>query len=84
MAQIDKSPVTMGKMIRVENTNIQKYNELPHYVAVWVEDACTGEKQCLLFSDGEIQRAERRALKNPEDHTKLTPKKKGWLASIFG
>lgn len=84
MAQIDKGPVTMGKMIHVENTNIQKYNELPVYVAIWVEDACTGDKQCLLFSDGEIEKATRRASKNPEDHTKLTPSKKGWFSSIFG
>lgn len=85
MAQIENVPVTMGKMIHVENTDEnRKYNELPIYVAVWVEDAESNEKKCLLFTDGEIERATKRALKNPEDHTKLTPAKKGWLSRIFG
>lgn len=83
MAQIEQVPVTMGKMIHVENTDVnRKYNELPVYVAVWVENAEGTEKQCLLFTDGEIERAVKRAAKNPEDHTKLT--KKGWLSRIFG
>ncbi len=71
MAKIDKVPVRMGRLIHVENTSvIRKFNELETYVSVWVSDADGSNKRCVLFTDGEIERAEKRALKNPEDLTK--------------
>lgn len=82
MAQIDKAPVTMGKLIHVENTGEKKFNEAEVYVAVWVENADGSNKRCILFTDGEIQRAEKRAAKNPEDQPKL--KKSSFLSRIFG
>lgn len=82
MAQIDKTPATMGKLVHVENTGDKKFNEADVYVAVWVEDADGSNKRCILFTDGEIQRAEKRAAKNPEDKPAL--KKSSFLARIFG
>lgn len=82
MAQIDKQPATMGRLIRVENAGEnKKFNEADTYAAVWVEDADGSNKRCVLFTDGEIQRAERRALKNPDDQPKLS---KPFLKSLFG
>ena len=37
---------------------------------MWVEDADGGGERRLLFTDREIERAERRAYKNKEDLTK--------------
>lgn len=60
----------MGRLIHVENTSqVRKFNELDTYVSVWVSDADGCNKRCVLFTDGEIARAEKRALKNPEDMT---------------
>lgn len=70
MAKIEKVPVRMGRLIHVENTSpVRKFNELDTYVSVWVSDADGSNKRCVLFTDGEIERAERRAQKNPEDLT---------------
>lgn len=81
MAQLDKGPVTMGRLIHVENNaEGKKFNEADVYVAVYVEDAGGANRRCILFTDGEIQRAEKRAAKNPEDQPKLS--KKGFLSFL--
>jgi hypothetical protein len=38
-------------------------------VSVWVEDADGGNERCLLFTQNEIQVAEKRASNNLEDLT---------------
>lgn len=81
MAKIDKVPAKMGRLVHVENTNqSNKGNEADVYVAVWLEDANGNNRRCVLFTDGEIARAERRATKNPEDQVEL---KRSWIEKLF-
>lgn len=82
MGKIEKCPATMGQLVRVENTGEKKFNEAEEYLAVWVENADGSNKRCILFTDGEILRAEKRAAKNPEDQPKL--KKSSFLQRLFG
>lgn len=82
MAQIDKAPAIKGRLIRVENTqqNVHK-NEAETYVAVWVEDANGENTRCIMLTEGELYRAEKRAVKNDEDQPKLAVK--GFFARLF-
>lgn len=81
MAKIDNVPAKMGRLVHVENTNqSNKGNEAEVYVAVWVEDSNGSNRRCVLFTDGEIARAERRATKNPEDQVEL---KRSWIEKLF-
>ena len=82
MGKCEKTTVTMGQLSHVENTGEKKFNEADVYVAVWVEDADGSNKRCILFTDGEIHRAEKRAAKNPEDQPKL--KKSSFWSRLFG
>lgn len=67
---IDKVKVKAGRLIRVWNTEKKKFSkEAPLYVSVWVEDANGKNERCLLFTEKEIQRAEKRSSKNAEDLT---------------
>jgi hypothetical protein len=59
----------LGRLVRVKNTNKKGYSgEREDFIAVWVKG--NNGPKCLLFTDGEIERAEARAQKNPEDLTK--------------
>ena len=69
--QIDDKTVRAGRLIRVKNTKKPKFsNAKNQYVSVWVEDSNGKNERCLLFTDRELQLAEKRANKNPEDCTK--------------
>lgn len=65
---IEQVRVKMGRLIRVWNT-LKKKNENIGYVSVWVEDADGKNERCLLFTEKEIERAEKRAARNIEDLT---------------
>lgn len=66
---IDKVKVKPGRLIRVYNTE-KKKNENEGYVSVWVEDEDGKNERCLLFTEKEIERAEKRSIRNSEDLTK--------------
>lgn len=67
----------LGRLVRVQNTNKKGYvGERESFVAVWVKGK-EGAK-CLLFTDGEIERAEARAQKNSEDLTK-----RSWISELL-
>ena len=81
MAKIDNVLAKMGRLVHIENTNQNnKGNESDVYVAVWVEDADGSNRRCIMFTDGEIARAERRAVKNPEDQISLD---RNWIQKLF-
>lgn len=70
--KIDKGMVVGGRMIRVKNTNKKKFsNAKDEYLAVWMEDSTGHNEECLLFTEKEIAAARKRALRNPEDCTKM-------------
>jgi len=69
--------VVKGRLISVENAD-RSFGAAPYYIAVQVEDFNGKNERCLLFTDAEIAKAERRASKNPEDLTK-----KGFLTDLF-
>jgi hypothetical protein len=67
---IDQVKVKAGRLIKVWNTEKKKFsNAKPWYVSVWVEDADGKNERCLLFTEKEIQAAEKRAAANQEDIT---------------
>ena len=67
---IDQVKVKAGRLIKVWNTEKKKFsNAKPWYVSVWVEDADGKNERCLLFTEKEIQAAEKRAATNQEDIT---------------
>ncbi len=66
---IEQVRVKTGRLIRVWNT-LRKKNENAGYVSVWIEDADGKNERCLLFTEKEIERAEKRAARNMEDLTK--------------
>lgn len=66
--QIDKVKVVAGRLIRVKNTKKPSLtNAKDMYYSVWVEDADGKNERALLFTEKELQRAEHRAKRNPED-----------------
>jgi len=76
---IDKVRIKAGRLVRVWNTERAKLsNAKPTYVSVWVEDANGKRERCLLFTEHEIERAEYRASRNPEDLTK-----KKWVTDLL-
>jgi hypothetical protein len=61
----------IGRILRVKNTKTKSFShESDSYLAVWVKNNDGSSPKCLLFTDGEIAKAEARALKNEEDLTK--------------
>jgi hypothetical protein len=77
--KIDKVKVVMGRLIRVENTRKAKLsNANDVYLAVQVEDADGGRERCLLFTKKQIEAAEKRAARNPEDLTR-----KGFVVDLL-
>jgi hypothetical protein len=66
-----------GKSVRVYNKDRTHWKANKTYIAIIVEHS-DGCQQCLLFTDYELQRAENRATRNPEDIPK-----KGWLADLL-
>lgn len=75
--KLQEASVKAGRIIPVYNkkrrTSARKY-----YHSIWVEDYHGGNERCLLFTDYELQRAEKRAVNNPEDLTK-----KGWVTDMM-
>lgn len=66
--KIDKTGVKAGRLIRVVNTHKPKFsNAKDNYLSLWVEDPDGGNERVLLFTEREINLAEKRAMKNPED-----------------
>jgi len=66
--RLDDEPVKMGRLLRVYNALRKKFSNANRlYYAVWVEDADGGNERCLLFTKNELDKAEHRAAKNPED-----------------
>lgn len=59
-----------GRLIPVYNKG--KQEKKTHFLAIWVEDHTGENERCLLFTQAEIEKAEKRALQNPEDIPKKT------------
>ena len=77
--KIDDVKVKSGRKIRVENTLKKKFsNAAKTYLAIWIEDSKGNNERCLLFTDKELERAEKRSIKNQEDLTN-----KGILTDLF-
>jgi len=77
--KIDKVKVVMGRLVLVENTQKAKFsNANNRYYAVQVENANGQGERCLLFTEKQIEAADKRARRNPEDLTK-----KGFLVNLF-
>lgn len=71
------STVKRGRLIDVQNQK-RKFGSSLGYIAVWVEDSDGSNERCLLFTEKEIKRAEKRAKDNPEDLTK-----KSWFRDLL-
>jgi hypothetical protein len=69
--------VVKGRLISVENAD-RAFGSAPYYIALQVEDADGSNERCLLFTDAEIEKAEKRAKRNPEDLTE-----KGFFTNLF-
>ena len=68
--------VKAGRLIPVYNTKRKVFsNAKKTYTAVWVEDSNGSNERCLLFTEKELQRAQHRADRNPED----LPDKSWWV-----
>ena len=77
--KIDKVTVKSGRMVKVENTKRKTFSHAAKtYLAVWVENKNGKNERCLLFTEAELARAEKRAVLNPEDLTS-----KGFLTDLF-
>jgi hypothetical protein len=57
----------LGHLVTVKNRDPLTNTAKAWYHAVWVKDAETKEKKCLLFTQREISKAEYRASRNSED-----------------
>lgn len=69
--------VVKGRLISVENKE-KTFGASPYYIALQVEDFDGSNERCLLFTEKEIEKAEYRASRNPEDLTK-----KGFITDLF-
>jgi hypothetical protein len=69
--------VVKGRLISVENRD-RIFGSARYYIAVQVENFDGKNERCLLFTDAEIAKAEKRAKKNPEDLTK-----KGFFTNLL-
>jgi hypothetical protein len=69
--------VVKGRLISVENKE-KSFGASAYYIAVQVEDSDGGNERCLLFTEKELEKAEYRASRNPEDLTK-----KGFITNLF-
>jgi hypothetical protein len=69
--------VVKGRLISIENKE-KHFSASTHYIAVQVEDSDGSNERCLLFTEKEIEKAEYRASRNPEDLTK-----KGFITNLF-
>lgn len=69
--------VKAGRIIPVTNKGAH-HRASAGYLAVWVEDEDGGNERCLLLTDRELVRIEKRSQKNLEDWTD-----KGFFADLF-
>jgi hypothetical protein len=75
---IDQVRIKAGRLIKVWNTEKKKFsNAKPWYISIWVENADGSGERCLLFTQKEIEAAEKRAAANQEDLTS-----KGFFTNI--
>lgn len=71
-----KCKVKAGRLIPVYNMERKVFsNAKKTYTAVWVENADGDGERCLLFTEKELERAQHRADRNPED----LPDKSWWI-----
>ena len=64
--KLTKAKVVAGRLIPVKNLE-KKAAANEDYFACWVEDADGGNERCLLLTEYQIEAAEDRANRNPED-----------------
>jgi len=64
--KIDQVEVVPGRLIKVVNQN-KKSAAKSWYYNVWVEDASGKRERPIMLTQKELERAEERARKNPED-----------------
>lgn len=77
--KIDKRMVKLGRLIRVENTNVPKFsNAKKEYFSLQVEDADGDNERCWFLTDKDVERLDLRSQRNKEDWTK-----KGFLIDIL-
>ena len=69
--------VVAGRLVPVYNKK-RHHKAKNYYYSVWVEDHHGGNERCLLFTGKEIEAAEKRSCRNPEDLTR-----KGWLTDML-
>lgn len=69
--------VVKGRLISIENKE-KLFGSSSYYIAVQVEDSDGSNERCLLFTEKELEKAEYRASRNPEDLTK-----KGFITNLF-
>ena len=69
--------VVKGRLIEVDNRD-RKFGSALSYIAVQVEDEDGSNERCILFTQDEINKAQERAKKNPEDLTE-----KGFFTKLF-
>ena len=69
--------VVKGRLLSVENRD-RTFGSARYYIAVQIENFDGKNERCLLFTDKEIEKAEQRAKKNPEDLTK-----KGFFTNLL-
>lgn len=69
--------VVKGRLITVDNKD-RKFGSALSYIAVQVEDEDGSNERCILFTEDEINKAQERAKKNPEDLTE-----KGFFTKLF-
>jgi len=67
---VKKTLVKMGRLIPVWNQDPRKRAK-PLYISLRVEDPDGSNERCLLFTQAQIDTAQRRANANPEDCPKV-------------
>jgi hypothetical protein len=76
---IKKTTVKAGRLIEVENTNVPKFsNAAKTYFSLPVEDADGGNERCWFLTAKDVERLDKRSLKNKEDWTK-----KGFITNLL-
>jgi len=69
--------VKAGRIIPVKNKDAH-HRAASGYLCIWVEDEDGGNERCLLLTDRELERIEKRSRKNLEDWTD-----KGLFTDLF-
>lgn len=75
---LSNSDVKLGRVFIVWNKLRKHWKSSPYYYCVIVRPANSDETQCLLFTEQEFQRCDRRGKQNREDWTE-----KGFWTDLF-